>query len=744
MEVIQVKKGEKIVCQREKVKEWYIIQKGTAMLKYNFIENKLGPNTIIGILEQDWFLCDYVACTDVTLLVFPCCSVQELKHFLSVEEKMRRVFLRSALIQRHQLLCIYADLYNRIRHFQHYLEGAYNDFTLLCAKNKLEIRSPFDITQMTPLEITHKAENWEMNNSNSLMKGYLEDYLNLLEQDENICIGAIMEASAQMHRVVRGVGEMVAYLQYNKDLMLSDKKRDMFHVLFEAELQLKTHRTDTTQVTNLVEELFALATKLGIYEPELIRRSQTEYETKTEAMTPLVEASDEDDLLYILSFAGYDDAHKAEIYSMITSYPKTLETGEKNEEAYRLRKKLNVLFYEIYEKCFFAAMEKGGDIPVVLEMYLNFGYMDPGALGEDNTNSLYEISAHMDLCQSGHIFTIYEWLKAIYRGEKEPSKNEFDMDFPTYLNDMYRTGELKKEEVEERKGDVTAKVKFEISNMFKVVNRLTNGNITMFCPVLSGKDMINLPEKMLVTASKIDEALDEIRKVDYSVFYRELTNHGLQYEMRNEVLMHEILPDVILMPNVGSRAMMWQETASIRNDTPARFMLPIFTSADVNEMMLEITGRYRWEICRKIQGVHWNDLRDPSLTSEYSDYLQFYRKNRELSAETREQIKGALVRAKNNYREVFVKDYQNWIKYEAKGGFRLNKYVRRIAFTYCPFSKGIREELKSNPMFGESIAKHEGAMRQKHKRLEALYEKYKQSGGEVTPEMKENLHYYQM
>lgn len=744
MEVIQVKKGEKIVCQRDKVNEWYIIQKGTAMLKYNFIESKLGPNTIIGILEQDWFLCDYIACEDVTLLVFPCSSVQELKLFLSAQAKMRRIFLRSALVQRHQLLCIYADLFNRIRQEQHFLERAYNDFTMICAKNKLDVRVPFDNTQHSPLEISHKAENWEMSNSNSLMKGYLDDYLNLLEQDENICIGAIMETSAQMHRVVRGVGEMVSYLQYNKDLLLSNKKRDMFHALFEAELQLKSQRKDTTEVTGLIEELFDMVEKLGVYDSELIQQMHTEYETKTEAMVPLVEATDEDDLLFILSFAGYDDTQKADLYSMITSYPKALAAGERNDEAYQIRRKLNVLFYEIYEKCFFAAMEKGEHVPAVLEMYLNFGYMDPKALGEDNTNNLYELSTHLDLCKSDHVFTIYEWLKAVYRGEKEPSKNEFDMDYPAYLQEMYRTGEIRKEEIEQRKKDVTAKVSFEISNMFKVVNRLTNGNISMFCPVLSGSDMINLPEKMLVTASKIDGALDAIRKVDYSVFYRELTNHGLQNEMTNEAIMQEILPDVILMPNVGSRAMMWQETASIRNDTPARFMLPMFTSVDVEEMIVEITGRYRWEICRKIQGVHWNDLRDPSLTSEYSDYLQFYRKNRELSSDAREQIKGALVRAKNNYREVFVKDYQNWIKYEAKGGFRLNKYVRRIVFTYCPFSKAIRDDLKSNPMFGDFINKHESTTRQKHKRLVALYEKYKQSGGEVTPEMKENLQFYEM
>ena len=45
--------------------------------------------------------------------------------------------------------------------------------------------------------------------------------------------------------------------------------------------------------------------------------------------------------------------------------------------------------------------------------------------------------------------------------------------------------------------------------------------------------------------------------------------------------------------------MMWQETAGVRRDTPARYMFPIFTAVDLDDMMGETTGRYRWEICRK-------------------------------------------------------------------------------------------------------------------------------------------------
>ena len=152
---------------------------------------------------------------------------------------------------------------------------------------------------------------------------------------------------------------------------------------------------------------------------------------------------------------------------------------------------------------------------------------------------------------------------------------------------------------------------------------------------------------------------------------------------------------------------MWQETEGAKADTPARFMFPMFTTADIDDLMLVVVARYRWEICRHVQGVHWNDIRDKSLTSEYYDYLQFYRKNSALSSEAKEKIKLLLQRVRNNFKEAFVKDYQNWMKYESKGSFRLNRAAREILITYCPFSKEIRKTLAANPLYQTAFHKME-------------------------------------
>ena len=112
--------------------------------------------------------------------------------------------------------------------------------------------------------------------------------------------------------------------------------------------------------------------------------------------------------------------------------------------------------------------------------------------------------------------------------------------------------------------------------------------------------------------------------------------------------------------------------------------------------------------------------------------------------DAKDKLKTAIQRAKNNYREVFVKDYQSWINYESKGSFRLNKVAREILIVYCPFAKDIRTALKVNPMYQLSVPKFERDQAKKVQRLNALYEKYQKAGGEITEELKENLLYCQL
>ena len=756
MELVKFQRGQTIAKRNDMVKHWYLVQEGSITQKFEFSEVLLFKNSLIGPSERDMYLCDYIAAEDTVLAEFTCDGAKDLKKLLSGQEKIRGIFLRAAVEQRQQLLKLYADLDNKTRQFHMFVETVFNDYKALCLKYKAEQLNFLRMELFQPLEMQHKAEEWEIDNSASIAKNYLQDYLHLMEKDDSMTVGVIMEASFQMHRFVQGIWEMENYLAYNKDILLNDMQSDLFQLFFDLAIKMKLKKFDIEPAAKEIRLIAKVAEKLSVYNPRTIIRRTKEFEeydfenAGNEAMPDNhvvqkeINILTEDCLGHILEFAGYNDDEVLHICNMIHDYQSLPDMSSMDKEVYELRKKITTKYYEIYYKVFIRVVKDESLLTPVLEMFLNFGFMDLSLVGEEHAKQLYDAVAHMDICHSDNIYTIYEWLKAIYHGKKETSKNDLEMDYQVYIADLLKSGKLNQQQYEALQGNREKMVEFEIKNMFVSANKMTYGKITTFCPALCKQDLLHSVDRMLVTAERLEMALNEIRKVDYSIYYREVMFSDVEHGINCERIMKEVLPDIILMPNAGSRTAMWQEISGLRSNTPGRFMFPILTAMDLEDMMLEVCGRFRWEMCRRLEGVRWNDVREHSLTAEYCTYLQFYRKNRDLSVEAKEKVKNALVRAKNNFREVFVRDYVNWMKFESKGSFRLNKVTRAILIVHCPFVKAIRSELASNPLYQNAIMQSETEVAKKLQRFAGVYDKYEKAGGIITEELRDNLMFYQM
>ena len=63
---------------------------------------------------------------------------------------------------------------------------------------------------------------------------------------------------------------------------------------------------------------------------------------------------------------------------------------------------------------------------------------------------------------------------------------------------------------------------------------------------------------------------------------------------------------------------------------------------------------------------------------------------------------------------------------------------------YCPFAKEVRASLMQNPQYQNVFRKLDAENAKKVQRFTAMYDKYEATGGEITPELNENLKYYQM
>jgi hypothetical protein len=436
----------------------------------------------------------------------------------------------------------------------------------------------------------------------------------------------------------------------------------------------------------------------------------------------------------ILDYSGLPESTRNKFIQNVSYYKKLPDRTCPEEEAYRVRKELTLAFYEIYQNVFIKSLTNPS-VPTVIKMFLNFGYVDAALAGKENTDYLYSIADSLKGDPSKGVYTAREWLTAIYRGEKEPSRNELDTDYSGYLRELRQSNKIDVEEEKKLLKDMMGRLRYEIENVFPVANKITYGRIESFCPVFSDHVVQRSLDVSMVTPASIEKNIKEILRIDFSAFAREVLYTNSEIGVNNLALTAEIAPNYILMPNVGIRGTMWQDIEGRNRSTAARMFLPLFLGTDLKAMLVRLTGEFRWEMCKRIRGVRWSDVTDPSLTSEFFDYLQFFKTNRELSTEVKNDIKTELSRARNIYKSVFVSNYSDWILYESNGSQRLNKYVRKIFSLYCPFPAEIRTRLETNPQYADAMKRYSMARNKSEKLMVNQAQKITNSGAKVPKEI---------
>lgn len=453
----------------------------------------------------------------------------------------------------------------------------------------------------------------------------------------------------------------------------------------------------------------------------------------------------EHSLEQILSYSGVTEEEAGAYKALVKSFDLMADKSSTEDEDRKLRKKLADGFYKIYEACFRKAYKKDEKtIPLPVRLFLDFGFMDETLVSRSQMLELEKLTLLPVRKEAAgcHVFTVREWLTWVYEGKREPSKNEFDQEYSEMLRDLKKGGQITEEEEKALFKNYDERLHYEVQNLFRYNHRLVNGQLSIFVPFLHREMLGSGVEKAFAAKQKVEKALERLRELDFSLFYREFLYVNKELGIEKEYRVAEVLPDVILLPTMGSKSLLWQDISCRRRDTPGRFLLPILAEVSLDDLLLQICGRYRWELCRTVQGAAWNNIQVKSLTSEYTDYLMYYKKNRDISEERKEKIKAQLQKAKNNYREVFAADYVVWMKNESTGAMKLNKVAREILATYVPFDKSIREQLVQQPAFEDAMARHRRERSKKIRETELRNHALTKNGIELPKELVDTMEYY--
>ena len=727
----------------------YIITNGSVRSTYYTEELLLEKGDILGLLDlnYDFISSTSIAETDVTLFEYPCVNYIDLLNLLKTNTEIAGLLATSLTKHVCQILDNFILLQYSTDNFYHFLINSYDEYKRLCTQYHVSAKALPGMEALEKLILEDDIEPWLSDYYESVRDLNPETQRKLFFDNPNFLIGYILRAGLDVHKIM----EIVQLLQdYQGDisyLLLNENHLDFFDLYSSLYFRAIKENKDTMFIASTISKMMIQIEAQPNIEKSLYKNRANEYKTKLLSLesdgtrendllntTPVQNSNLTDSLTMILEYSACLDETAASFRKHIHAYKQILDKTSDEENLRTLRKTLTTLFYEIYTSAFQVSLSDK-NIPTILKMFFLFGYVDEDLAGFENASYLYSISEQYSSDYKHGVFSIYDWLRLIYSGEKEPSRNEFDIDYTQYVRESKLNGKLTDETEKRMLSDQAQKVMFELKNMFPLVNKITYGRISSFCPIFSEHNLLKSPDSILVSPDLVKKALTTIRSLDYSAFYRETIYTNPQLDIKKEMIQVEILPDIILMPNIGTRGVMWQEIEGRKRTTPARMMLSIMCLDDVLQLVIRLTGEYRWELCKRIQGSRWNDVTDPSLTSEYFDYIQFYRKNNELSQEAKEKIKLSLQKAKNNFKEMFVRDYISWITYESNSSPRLNKQSRKILFSYCAFSKSTRKQLKTNPLYKEMSDRYDLKIAQKLHHINNVYQKIRNSGNSIPPEL---------
>lgn len=416
-----------------------------------------------------------------------------------------------------------------------------------------------------------------------------------------------------------------------------------------------------------------------------------------------------------------------------------------DDDIRKLRRRVGLQYWEVFERAMLKHLKKRSDLPKYMRLFFDYGFMDETQLETEQLSILANASYG-----KGDpwlpVYTVTEWLAAIYDRRVSTSVSEMGLTFfetlrqdPTNRDKKWR----RESDLPPEVNSPEARVKFEIKEMLQMNCRLCSGNISSHLNILTRHQITQPLTKVIVTKDILVEEVKKIVRTDFGAFHREVLYSNEAMNIQREFIQVQITPNIILVPSIGTVIQFWQDREGNDRMSRGRLIAPIMATAELPTMLLRAIGTYRWEMCKTTMGPDWNNISVSSLTADYTDYVQFFYKSKELSEEIKEKLAEDMKRFRDD-RARFVNDYSVYMRFESEGSQRMNRVARKIFTKHIPFAKEIRERLLKLPSYTDVVQKSINIRKKKANELTPRYTKYERENKSLPVELVETRKYYNM
>ena len=738
--------NEEIIAVGSSNTTFYIITQGSVTVSAADESFTLKKGDVVGIydLTLPCHSCSYLAAEDCVLIPYSFQNTEEFLLILDKNEDLRRLFILSLSRNITNIINAYIAQYKSCTTLYGYISKLQDFYQDTCHKFHLLSKTLPFFEEFQNLTIEDEMPFWMNEYYNNIRKMITAT---TTELSSGFVYGFLSRSSHDIEHILSIISKLREFHDNFATYLLNEDYLDYFDLYSDLFFRAKSNGYDAKDIDGSIRTMISHIQKLPTIDSSLIQSRLDEFEKKcstrpnrqeSAANASTLNSDLANSLNIILDYADTMPVTVAEFKKYIQLFMQLPDKNALDKESDSIRKQISKLFYLIYAEVFQISL-KSDSVPTVIKMFLNFGYMDASLCGYENATELYKIAENYHGNKEQGIYTMYEWICEIFSGNKQPSRNEFEQDYTSFVRELKKAGKIDRLTEHDMTSDTVGKVMYELQNMFPSVNKITFGRVFSFCPILLEENICKPISELIMTPAKICDTFHSLTAIDYSAFYHDILFEDLSVNLK-EIISVDIRPDVILMPNIGSKGILWQEIEGMHRSTQGRMMISSLFMENLDKTFIRMTGEFRWEMCKRIQGGRWNDITSHSLTSEYCDYAQFFQKNRDLSYDAKEKIKASLKKCKNNYRELFLSDYTTFMMYESTGSCRLNKVARSILFKYCPFSKDTCKAVANNSVFADCLDRHHLTVAQKMHHLNQVKVHY-QNACKLIPDeiMKQQL-----
>ena len=241
-----------------------------------------------------------------------------------------------------------------------------------------------------------------------------------------------------------------------------------------------------------------------------------------------------------------------------------------------------------------------------------------------------------------------------------------DRDVDVFLRDYFQSeADVKTllDKVEEEGAAVTVDVQ-ALNTEFETVRqmaKMTIGRQGNHFPILTGEYFRCSPNDVAYRENVVS-TLSWIESIDPEAFCRSYKNR-----------LNRIVPYVVLLPTYGDLGVCWEPFDRFNRATSrGRLALPMYPK-NLQVALLSAVADLRWQVAKEKASYYWME---EGLTGYYYQWF------------TSRKLKG-------DVKESFIQDYIVWMTKESDAIQKLDKEIRGIFWRYVPFSKAVKEKLKT-------------------------------------------------